>query len=183
MSDTLPGPLDVLDFWFRAGPAKWFTKDAGFDVEIRERFGALMAHAADGSLDRWTEKPHSALALILLLDQFPRNVYRDSPKAFATDEKARTIADMALGKGFERAYPVEVRKFFFMPFMHSESLDDQGRCVELMMGIGDKDGLFYAFQHLELIRRFGRFPHRNPVFGRETTAEEEAFLKLGGFAG
>lgn len=180
---SLPGPLDVLDFWFRAGPEKWFARDDAFDDEIRRRFASLVAAAAGGACDRWAEKPHSALALILLLDQFPRNLCRGSADAFAADAKARAIADAAIGRCFDRAYPTSVKKFFYLPFEHSEDIADQQRCIDLMMACGDQDGLFWAFQHMELIRRFGRFPHRNEVLGRDTTEAERAFLQAGGFSG
>lgn len=182
-TDTRPGPLDVLDFWFRAGPAAWFAKSDTFDAEIREKFGTLVDAAASGACDRWEEKPHSALALILLLDQFPRNLFRGSPRAFATDAKAREIADAVIGRGFDKAYPVPQKKFFYLPFEHSEDMADQERFIDLMMASNDEDGLNWGFRHMELIRRFGRFPHRNGVLGRETTEAEAAFLKAGGFSG
>jgi len=181
--DALPGPLDVLDFWFHAGPEKWFAKNDAFDAAIREQFGALVEAAASGACDGWAATPHGALALLLALDQFPRNLYRGSAKAFAADGKARAIADAALAAGFDKAYPVEIRKFFYLPFEHSEAIEDQERAIDLFMACGDHDGLHWAFMHMELIRRFGRFPHRNPVLGRETTEAERTFLQAGGFSG
>ena len=127
--------------------------------------------------------PEGALALLILLDQFPRNMFRGAARAFATDPLARAIAAGALLKGFDAQVPPEMRGFFYLPFMHSEDLADQERCVALYQAAGDADGLKWAQEHADIIRRFGRFPHRNAVLGRASTPEEQAFLDSGGFAG
>lgn len=179
----LPAPGEIVAFWQQAGPERWFEKDAGFDAEIRARFLPAYEAAADGRLEDWQATPEGVYALLLLLDQFPRNLFRGSPRAFATDAMARDIADRALVRGFDAAYPFPERRFFFMPFMHSEDLADQQRCVALCREAGDEDGLHHALVHHDIIADFGRFPHRNPVLGRDTRPEEHSFLQEGGFAG
>lgn len=174
---------DVLAFWTEAGPDKWYKKDDAFDCAIRDNFLATYEAAADGRLSSWASEPDSALALVIVLDQFPRNMFRGIPRAFAADRLARDVADGAIGKGFNKAVDKELRAFFYVPFMHSEEIEDQDYCVELCRALGDQDNLKYAEIHAEIIRRFGRFPHRNPVLGRDTTPEERAFLESGGFAG
>jgi uncharacterized protein (DUF924 family) len=174
---------DVLAFWTKAGPDKWYTKDDDFDHAIRETFLATYEAAAAGRLSSWEKEPDSTLALIIVLDQFPRNMFRDSPRAFATDRLARDVADSAIPQGFDQTIDRELRAFFYLPFMHSEDLEDQLYCVELCRKLGNEDNLKYAEIHADVIRRFGRFPHRNPVLGRETTPEEKAYLESGGFAG
>jgi uncharacterized protein (DUF924 family) len=180
---TTPSPRDVLDFWLAAGPERWFKKDAAFDADIRERFLAAHEAAARGALDRWAETREGALALLLLLDQFSRNLHRGDAKTFAADAKARGIAEHALARGDDAATPMPLRQFFYLPFMHSETLADQERSVALYRALGDIDLLKHAEEHAGIIRRFGRFPHRNALLGRATTAEERAFLEAGGFAG
>lgn len=174
---------DVLTVWTKAGPDKWYKKDDGFDRTIRDNFLATYEAAAEGRLSPWQNEPASALALVILLDQFPRNMFRGSPRAFAADPLARDVADSAIARGFDKAVDKTLRAFFYLPFMHSERIEDQEYCVELCRALGDEDNLKYAEIHAEIIRRFGRFPHRNPVLGRETTPEEQAFLESGGFAG
>lgn len=176
------GPEDVVGFWREAGQERWFKKDAAFDRAIGERFGALHAEAASGRLDDWASKPEGALALVLLLDQFSRNLYRGSPRAFAQDEHARAIAGRAIDARFDEQVPAELRAFFFLPFMHSERIADQQRCVALCHAHAPSN-LRYAVEHERIIRRFGRFPHRNPVLGRVTSVAEQAFMDGGGFAG
>ncbi|PLX38385.1 MAG: DUF924 domain-containing protein [Hyphomicrobiales bacterium] len=183
MTASNADPFAVLDFWWRAGPAKWFAKDEAFDAAIRDQFGDAVEAALVGELDHWAKRPHGSMALLILIDQFPRNLFRDSAKAFAGDEKARDVADQALAKGFDKVFPVNVRRFFFLPFEHSEDIADQERAVDLFMASGDDEGLFWAYKHLDAIRRFGRFPHRNAVLGRESSAAEQAFLDKGGFSG
>jgi uncharacterized protein (DUF924 family) len=173
----------VLAFWTEAGPDKWYTKDDAFDRAIRDNFLATYEAAAEGRLSPWENDADSALALVIVLDQFPRNMFRGSARAFAADRLARDIADAAIGKGFDKAVGKELRAFFYVPFMHSEEIEDQHYCVELCRALGDEDNLKYAEIHADIIRRFGRFPHRNPVLGRDTTPEEQAFLDSGGFAG
>lgn len=174
---------DVLAFWTEAGPDKWYKKDDAFDRAIRDNFLATYQAAAEGGLSAWEREADSALALVILLDQFPRNMFRGSARAFAADPLARDVADSAIAHGFDRAVDKDLRAFFYLPFMHSEEIEDQDYCVELCRALGDADNLKYAEIHAEIIRRFGRFPHRNPVLGRETTPEEQAFLEGGGFAG
>ncbi len=139
--------------------------------------------AAAGKLTAWEQDAQGALALLILLDQFPRNMFRGSARAFATDPMARAIAAGALVRGFDARAPEGMRSFFFLPFEHSEDLADQERCIALNKAAGDADGLKWAEIHADIIRRFGRFPHRNAVLGRVTTPEEQAFLDGGGFAG
>jgi uncharacterized protein (DUF924 family) len=174
---------DVFAFWTKAGPDKWYKKDDDFDRTIHDNFLATYEVAAEGRLSPWQNEPASALALVILLDQFPRNMFRGSPRAFAADPLARDVADSAIARGFDKAVDRILRAFFYLPFMHSERIEDQEYCVELCRALGDEDNLKYAEIHAEIIRRFGRFPHRNPVLGRETTPEEQAFLESGGFAG
>jgi uncharacterized protein (DUF924 family) len=173
---------DIVAFWRAAGPEKWFKKDAAFDAELRQRFLAAHEAAAAGKLDGWEATAEGALALLLLLDQFSRNMFRNDARAFAADEKARGIAARALTRGFDAAIP-DLRSFFFLPFEHSEDMADQELALRLYKAAGDADGLKWAELHADIIRRFGRFPHRNAVLGRQTTPEEQAFLDEGGFAG
>ena len=173
-------PAEVVEFWRKAGPARWFMKSDEFDREFRSCCLTLHEQAAAGELETWLASPERALALVLLLDQFPRNSFRDSPRMYATDPLARRYADVALRAGFDQQVESALRFFFYLPFEHSESLDDQERSVRLHEAIGFTD---YAYHHREIIRRFGRFPHRNQVLGRPSTAAEEAFLEAGGFRG
>ena len=175
-------PSQVIDFWTEAGPERWFAKSAEFDAAITQRFFGLHEAAARGDFD-WAGAPAGALALILLLDQFPRNMFRDSPRAFATDAKAVALAESAIARGFDAKYAPPLRRFFYLPFMHAEDLGRQRRCEALCAAAGDDDGVKFAVLHREIIERFGRFPHRNPILGRATTAEEQAFLDAGGFSG
>jgi uncharacterized protein (DUF924 family) len=176
-------PADVLAFWRAAGPAKWFTKDQTFDAEIAARFGAVWRAAAAGRLAAWEETPETALALVIVLDQFPRNMFRGEAEAFATDALARAVADRAIARGFDQAFAAAERTFFYLPFEHSESPADQERAIALFRATGDAELVKWAELHADIIRRFGRFPHRNAVLGRTTTPEEQAFLDAGGFAG
>ena len=178
-----PTPAAVVTFWREAGLQRWFKKDAGFDDEIRQRFLGLHEDAAAGRLSRWEQTAEGALALLILLDQFPRNMFRGEARAFATDSLARAIAAGALVRGFDAQAPDSMRGFFYLPFEHSENLADQERAVAFFTAIGDADGLKWAQLHADIIRRFGRFPHRNVVLGRATTTDEQAFLDAGGFAG
>ena len=174
---------DVLAFWRAAGPKKWFTKSAAFDAEIAARFLPTYEAAADGKLLGWEASADGALALLIVLDQFPRNMFRGSARAFAADTIAREIADRAIARGFDQKVKSEERSFFYLPFEHSEKLADQERCVALARATGDADTLKWAELHADIIRRFGRFPHRNAVLGRATTAAEQEFLDSGGFSG
>ena len=174
---------DVVAFWIEAGPKRWFAKDAAFDALIRDRFEALHHAAAGRELDGWAQTADGALALLLLLDQFPRNLYRGSAHAFATDPLARKVAREAVEHGFDTAVAPALRQFFYLPFEHSEDLGDQDHAVALSMTSGDAHLLKWARIHRDIIRRFGRFPHRNAALARTTTPEEQAFLSAGGFGG
>jgi uncharacterized protein (DUF924 family) len=184
-----PTVQSLLDFWFGAPgspehdrPRKiWFKTDAAFDAELRKRFLADQTAAAAGRYDSWTTAPDSCLALILLLDQLPRNLYRGTPMAFASDEQARQAAHHAVAQGFDKTMPDVRRCFLYLPFEHSENLADQDISVTLFAALpsnADNDKtLDYARRHRAIIARFGRFPHRNAILGRPSTAEEEAFLR------
>jgi uncharacterized protein (DUF924 family) len=175
-------PTDVLAFWREAGPDKWYAKDDAFDAEIREKFLATYEAAAAGKLAEWEATPEGALALVIVLDQFPRNMFRGEKRCFASDPLARAAANRALKRGDELDVAEGERGFFFLPFMHSEDIADQNRCVALYREAGDEN-LKYALEHQDIVRRFGRFPHRNAALGRATTPEEQAFLDAGGFKG
>ncbi len=180
---TVATPEDVLLFWRAAGPDKWFNKDCVFDAELSSRFFAIWQAAANGRLKHWEDAPEHALALVIVLDQFPRNMFRGDRRSYATDPLARAVAERALARGFDRQVPELERRFLFLPFMHSENAADQERCLALAENYGDEEFAKHAVLHLDIIRRFGRFPHRNPALGRRTNAEEQAFLDGGGFAG
>ena len=183
----------VLDFWFGApGSAEhgrfreaWFRKDPAFDQEIRRHFGDETARAAAGALDGLMADPEGALALTIMLDQFPRNLYRGEPKTYAADAKARAVAAGAIERGFDRRVPPVMRQFFYLPFMHCETLANQDRSVALYRTLVDADSshasaLASAIKHREIVMRFGRFPHRNAILGRESTPDEIEFLKQPG---
>jgi uncharacterized protein (DUF924 family) len=174
---------DVVTFWRNAGPDRWFKSDPAFDDEIQERFLTTHEAAAAGQLSDWEQSAEGALALLILLDQFPRNMFRGDARAFATDPLARAITAGAIVRGFDSQVPKELQNFFYLPFEHSEDLADQERCIALNKASGDTENLKWAEIHADIIRRFGRFPHRNTVLGRATTPEEQAFLDSGGFAG
>ena len=181
--ETIVSPAEVLAFWRAAGPDKWFERDDAFDAEIREKFLPTYTAAAAGRLDHWQSTPDGTLALLVLLDQFPRNLFRGDARAFASDAKARSIAEQAIAQGADRLFEPPERRFFHLPLMHSESLADQERSVALCREAGDAEGEKYAKMHADVIRRFGRFPHRNRALGRTSTDEERAFLEGGGFGG
>lgn len=174
--------LAVAAFWREAGPERWFAKDAAFDRAFRERFLTLHEAAARGDLAGWLQTPTGALALTLLLDQFPRNAFRGGPRMYATDALARQVADEAIARGHDRAVAPELQVFFYLPFGHSESLADQERAVALTRRLGAPN-LSHALRHCAIVRRFGRFPHRNALLGRPSTPEEQEYLHGGGFAG
>ena len=169
-------PAQIVSFWRDAGADTWFEQDESFDQAIRSRFLPSYEAAADGALAGWEDSAEGALALVLLLDQFPRNMFRGGARAFATDAQARTVADRALKRGFDRATEPELRPFFYLPFMHSESLSDQDRSVRLYEALGDAEELRFAKEHRDVVQKFGRFPARNPALGRATTPAEQAFL-------
>ncbi|HVZ99286.1 MAG TPA: DUF924 family protein [Caulobacterales bacterium] len=176
-------PADVIGFWVEAGRPRWFGRDSDFDEEVQEKFEPTHHAAARGELDYWEGSADGALALLLLLDQFPRNMFRGSAHAYATDPLARRVAEHAVARGFDRVVAEELRPFFYLPFEHSEDSDDQARAIELCESMGDPEYVKWALLHADIIARFGRFPHRNACLGRATTAAEAAFLESGGFAG
>lgn len=169
----------VLRFWFDEHAKDWFVKNPGFDAEIRARFFALHEMAAAGRLASWLQAPRSCLALVILLDQFPRNMFRGEARGFATDAQARAAARVILERGWDKAMRQPERLFAYLPFEHSESLDDQNLSCELMKDF-DEEQRRYALRHREIIDRFGRFPHRNSSLGRQSTPAEIEFLKLPG---
>jgi uncharacterized protein (DUF924 family) len=180
---TIVQPSDILAFWQAAGRGKWFKKSDAFDGEIRDRYLATYEAAAAGGLAAWEATAEGALALVIVLDQFPRNIFRGHARTFAADALARAVADRAIARGFDAMVPAAMRNFFYLPFEHSETLADQERCIALNRANGSADDLKWAELHADIIRRFGRFPHRNAVLGRASTAEEQAFLDSGGFKG
>lgn len=179
----------LLEFWF--GPAGdpererhrdiWFKSNPDHDAALRRLFLADYEQAAAGALAAWEAAPESALALVLLLDQLPRNIFRGTPRAYATDALARAAAERAMASGFDRVLPPAWRKFFYMPLHHSEDAEDQRRSLDLLRSVPNDparaDNTRYARRYLEIIERFGRFPHRNAVLGRVSTPEELAFLE------
>lgn len=183
---------EILDFWFgrpdEAGYGKersfWFTKKPKFDQEVRTRFLSDYEQAAFGQLDHWKESPRSCLALILVLDQFPRNMFRGTAQAFATDPQALSAAKHAVANGFDQELLTVQRWFVYLPLEHSENLDHQRQCAELFATLSDDpnsaENLDHAVRHKAVIERFGRFPHRNKILGRATTPEEAEFLKQPG---
>ncbi len=180
----MSSPREVLQFWFsERARSLWFEKSATFDEEIRARFGPPVHEAQLGALEAWRSSPDGSLALVILLDQFSRNLYRGTAKAFLGDTRAREVAAEAITRGFDRRYPFPDRVFFYLPFEHGESLADQDRYLALLRGclreFGEiaADYLEAGHKHREIIKRFGRFPHRNAALGRETTDEEAEFLK------
>jgi uncharacterized protein (DUF924 family) len=177
-----PLARELLDFWREAGPGRWFRPDPAFDALLRERFLAAHEAAASGALASWADNAEGALALVLLLDQFPRNAFRGTPRMYATDAQARAAADAAVRAGFDEQVEPALRGFFYLPFMHSEQLPDLERCVALSEALGG-DTLRFARHHRDIVARFGRFPHRNAVLGRPSSEDEERFLAEGGFTG
>lgn len=175
-------PAAVVEFWRAAGPDKWFKKDEEFDKSIAQRFSKLHAEAAAGKLSAWEETAEGSLALVLILDQFSRNMFRGTPKAFAQDELASQVARRAMDRGYDADVAPNLRSFFYLPFMHCETIAEQELCV-LKIHAFSPQSLSYARDHERIIRRFGRFPHRNPMLGRHTTPAEQAFLDGGGFSG
>lgn len=173
----------VLDFWFeRTQPAQWFQVNPEFDEAIRVEFADAYDLATRGVYDDWKNSSDGCLALCLLLDQFPRNMFRGTPQSFATDAKALVIAKFALAKGFDQVLSPIKRRFLYLPFEHSENLNDQRKCVELFekMKKDDPLGYDYALRHLKVIEKYGRFPHRNNILSRMNTPEEEDYLAQSG---
>ncbi len=178
---TLPSSADILSFWRDARYDRWYGKDDSFDADIRRRFHGVWEAARDGELTVWQDTDDGALALVIVLDQFPRNIFRNDPRTYSTDALARDVALRAIEEGRDERTDPLLREF--MPFEHSEAAHDQQRCIELFRKAGDAEGLKWAELHADIIRRFGRFPHRNAVLGRATTPDEAAFLDDGGFTG
>jgi uncharacterized protein (DUF924 family) len=177
----IDGIREVLDFWFDpSSKVHWFKPDAAFDREVAARLGDLHRRAAGGELEAWQSSAEGCLALCILLDQAPRQLFRGEARAFATDARALEVAELALAEGFDRALPAEQRVFLYLPLMHSERVADQERCVALFEAEELRDKLCHAVEHANIVRRFGRFPHRNAALGRASTAEEEAYLRHGG---
>jgi len=174
---------DILDFWRDAGPSKWWKKDDAFDAVIRSQFEQTHTAASQGQFDDWIETPDGALALIIMLDQFSRNLFRNSPLAFSNDEKCLALTKDAIGRSHDKQYGADLLAFFYLPLMHSEALEDQETCLALMLEAGLTPNIKAAEEHLDIITRFGRFPHRNTVLGRVSTPKEIAFLEGGGFSG
>lgn len=179
----LPAPADVVAFWREAGPDRWFRPDPEFDAEFLRRFGAAHLAAARRELDAWMATPEGALALLILLDQLPRNAWRGTAHAFATDPLARRFAREALARGHDQKVEPALRRFMYLPFQHSEDPADQDLAVRLCQGLDRAPDDRWAEHHRDIIARFGRFPHRNAALGRDSTPEEEAFLAEGGFRG
>jgi len=177
------GTAEVLAFWRGAGEDRWYKKDSAFDDEVRRRFLGLWQSAAAGGLSAWEASDDGALALTIVLDQFPRNMFRGDPRAYATDAMAREVAARAIERGTDARIDPALLQFLYLPFMHSEHLSDQLRCVELFRKAGSAENREYAEHHADIIRRFGRFPHRNYLLDRRTTPQEQAFLDEGGFSG
>jgi uncharacterized protein (DUF924 family) len=184
---ALSAASEVLAFWFGdRARARWFARDPAFDEDLRARFGAVVDEAASGACDHWAASGDGALALVILLDQLPRNLHRGSARAFATDAHARRVAAGAIANQLDVTAPLDRRRFFYLPFQHSESLPDQVRSVELFSRWASEhhgasradadDEMTYVHRHHEIILRFGRFPHRNAALGRSSTAAELAFL-------
>lgn len=176
-------PAGILAFWREAGRERWYKPSDAFDAEVRRRFLPLWHKAAAGELAPWEDSDDGALALVIVLDQFPRNMFRGTPEAFASDALAREVARRAIARGTDRRIDPLLREFLYLPFMHSEHLPDQLHCVALFEDTDNAENLKYAREHADIIARFGRFPHRNRLLGRDTTADEQAFLDGGGFAG
>jgi len=169
-------PADVVHYWFEVlSPESWYSAPPAVDVDITLRFKETYEELAKAVPDDWLQSAQAVLAAVLVLDQFPRNLYRGSPQAFATDADALALAKDAIGAGFDMELPPEQRAFLYMPFQHTEDLADQQRSLELYESLGVPNNLDFAVRHYEIIARFGRFPHRNSVLGRESTPEEVAF--------
>jgi uncharacterized protein (DUF924 family) len=177
----IDGMREVLDFWFDpSSQAHWFKPSAAFDQVVAARLGDLHRRAADGALEAWQSSALGCLALCILLDQAPRQLFRGEARAFATDDRARAVAELALAEGFDRELPAVQRLFLYLPLMHSERVADQERCIALFQAEELRDRLCHAVEHADIIRRFGRFPHRNAALGRPSTADEAAYLRQGG---
>ena len=174
---------DVIDTWMMAGEERWFAKDPAFDGALSVRFRSALADARSGAFDHWARTPRGALGLVILLDQFSRNIHRGSPLAFAADARALRLAKDVVAKGFDYAFPAPVAMWFYLPFEHVEEIESQMRCIGLFTKRGPPEMIYWVKLHHDIIARFGRFPHRNRILGRQSTPDEIAFLAAGGFAG
>lgn len=178
MAPLIEGYPAVLDFWFSEEARRlWFRSTTEFDAAIRQRFEATWQAARDGRLHHWQSSARGALALVIVLDQFPLNMYRGAGLAFSTETMAREVAQHAIDQGWDQGLEETARGFLYLPFMHSETLADQDRAVALYEAAGMANNLRFARHHREIVRRFGRFPHRNAALGRDSTAEERAWLQ------
>jgi uncharacterized protein (DUF924 family) len=174
-------PADIIRFWFSDTDRRlWFRSTPAFDALIRTRFSALWRAARDTRLTHWEDSPDGALALVIVLDQFPLHMFRNEPASFATEAAARQVADAAIGRGFDQRMTGAQKAFLYLPFMHSEHLPDQERAVSLFEAAGLEENLRWARHHRDIVRRFGRFPHRNNILGRPATAEEVRWLESPG---
>ena len=182
MAEAPVTPADILAFWRDAGPDRWYARDDAFDAEVRRRYLDLWQRAVAGELAPWETNDDGALALVIVLDQFPRNMFRDDIRTYASDHLARGVAQRAIERGADARIDGALREFLYLPFMHSERLADQLRCVELSQKAGLPESAKWAEHHADIIQRFGRFPHRNRLLGRTTTPEEQTFLDQGGFS-
>jgi uncharacterized protein (DUF924 family) len=176
-------PADVLTLWIGAGHDKWFKSDPAFDADIRARFLPTYEAAVAGRISHWEATPEGALALTIVLDQFPRNMLRGAAHIYAADPVAREVVKRAIARGFDQQVAHDMRRFFYLPLMHSETFADHEESIRLHRAYGEPESLRYAEHHADIIRRFGRFPHRNKLLGRATTPQEQAFLDGGGFTG
>lgn len=175
-------PKELLDYWLGLGPEGWYRVDPAVDDAIRDRWGPVWEQARAGRLGEWAASPEGGLALLILLDQLPRNMFRGDARAFATDRRAVAVAKSAILRGHDRRVPLPERQFFYLPLEHSEIQANQDKCVRLMfLNFGRGESLRHARAHREIIRRFGRFPFRNAALGRESTPEEVAFIEEGGY--
>jgi uncharacterized protein (DUF924 family) len=179
-AQAMTTPADVLAFWREAGMANWFNGGAAFDAECRVRFHDAHHAAARGECEAWLDDADGVLAALILLDQIPRNLFRGSGHAFATDGLARRYALHAVDAGLDAQMPADLRLFAYLPFEHAEDLADQDRAVALIGTLGDAGLSRYAQAHREVIARFGRFPHRNTALGRTSRADEQVWLDAGG---
>jgi uncharacterized protein (DUF924 family) len=183
MGEAHVAPADILAFWRDAGPDRWYTPDDAFDAEVRRRYLDLWRKAAAGELSSWETSDDGALALVIVLDQFPRNIFRGDIRTYASDARAQEVANRTIERGVDARIDPALLEFLYLPLMHSEHLPDQLRCIELSRAAGHTESLKWAEHHADIIRRFGRFPHRNRLLGRATTPDEQAFLEEGGFTG
>lgn len=181
MTSDHPTPADLLQFWFTdTAPAQWWRVDPAFDALLTQRYAALLTRAAAGELAAWRATPEGRLAEVIVLDQFSRNIHRGTPRAFAQDGMALVLAQHAVAALADAALPPQQRAFLYLPFMHSESRAIQVESLRLYTALGRPDNLDAAQRHAAIVQRFGRYPHRNAVLGRESTAEELAFLQQPG---